>query len=98
MALQLSVGRYNIIDQKSYQPNAWRGRLSVIINGCQQNVFRLEVCVNELQAVQVGHTLQQLPAKVPYHINLEGAVLVDSQEVIQAEPQLLKYLQASCQY
>ena len=78
------------------QPDAWRGRLSLIIYGCQQDVLRLEVCVDELQAVQISHTLQQLPAKVSHHIDLEGAVLIDSQEVVQAQPQLLKHLQDSC--
>lgn len=85
----------HVVRSDSCQPDAWRGGLSVIINDCQQDVLRLEVCVNELQAVQVGHTLQQLPAKVPNHINLEGPVLIHSQKVIQAEPQLLKHLQDS---
>ena len=91
----MTLSSLHMVSSDSCQPDAWCGGLSVIIDDCQQDVFRLEVCVNELQAVQVGHALQQLPAKVPNHINVEGPVLIDTQKVIQAEPQLLKHLQDS---
>ena len=100
--LHSSKGTFCILDATCSELTAANltpgvGGLSFIVNGCQQDVLRLEVCVDELQAVQVGHTLQQLLAKVPNHINLEGMVLVDTQEVIQTEPNFSTHLQDSWQ-
>jgi len=59
-------------------PDAWGGWLPVIITSSQQDVLRLQVCVYQVQAMQVCYTFQQLPPKVAYDIYSKWPILIDS--------------------